>query len=223
MLAKHSQSEGEASNAMAAANKLAEKYRIEIASLELTGDNTSPVEEIIEDTNPIISGGRIRYWKTILLNAIFESQGCDCIFKRNSRSHSGITSYYAFGRPSDIAIARNMFDFAVNQLDYIGKLVCVGKGKVYANSWYNGAVDGISQGLMTGKEKARRDAMQLGMTAALTVVDNRHQESKDATRRAYPRLRTVSIKRNNIAGSAYNDGKKVGSRMNVSGTKLLGG
>lgn len=214
-LAKGNANENEAASAIAAANKLAEQYRIEIASLELAGE--TPVEDIEEAAESILSGGRIRSWKKLLLIAICKSQGCSCYSQRDMRSHHGTTSYYIVGRPSDIELSKKMFTWAMNELEFIGTLVSKGRGKRFANSWYNGAVDAISHGLKEGKEKARQDNCNI---TALTVVDNRSKEaSRWATKKHNLVVKTISRR---LDHNAYNQGYRSGQGMNVNGRSLLG-
>jgi hypothetical protein len=214
-LASNNANENEAAAAMSAANKLAEQYRIEIANLEVSG-NSEPLEDIVDNDNPFISGGRIRNWKTILLDAIVQSQGCVTYLCRFGRGHHGITKYYVVGRSSDIEISRNMFNWALHELEFIGVLCCKGKGKRYANGWYNGAVAAISQGLKEGKEKARENVS----TTALTVVDNRRKESENFMRKTH-NLKTIVKRTSPLSAEGYRDGHAVGSKMNIQGTKSL--
>jgi len=216
-LASNNLNENEAASAIAVATKLAEQYRIEIATLEINGDNTAPAEEVIEDNNPFISGGRIRNWKTILLRAVVKSQGCVHYYRRTGRSHQATTHYYVFGRPSDIAIARNMLVWAIAELEFIGMRICQGKGKRYANAWYNGAVDAISQGLRKGKEKAREGCS----TTALTIVDSRVKKSAATMTQTY-KLVTKKRTSTSLDSKGYDDGYHVGSKMTISGgNKIL--
>ena len=212
-LANNNANENEASAAMAAANKLAEKYRIEIALLEVN-DNSS-TEEVIKAEEAFISGGRIRNWKVILLNSIVKSQGCVCFSTRNGRSHYATTNYYVFGRSSDIEISRTLFTYALNQLEFIGTLACKGKGKRYANSWYIGAVNAISEGLKKGKMEARQNVN----TTALSIVDNRVKESDKVMRASLGKLSTKKLN-SKINSEAYYAGHSVGSRMSLNNNFL---
>lgn len=205
--------ENEAAIAMAMAQKLAEKHRIDIATIELS--NNEPIEIVEKSDMPFIDGSRIREWKTKLLSAIVRSQGCACYFNRIS-GRNGSSTWYVYGRPSDVAIARQMFQWALSELEMIGALFCKGKGKHYANGWYNGAVYAISQGLKLGKEKAREGVN----TTALVVVDNREKESKNIMYQQL-NLSKTKVYNNRFDSKGFNDGCRVGSRMNIGGNNFL--
>jgi hypothetical protein len=214
-LAANNTNLNEANVAMAQAMKLAEKYRIEIAAINLDAE-AETVEAVEKDFSPFISGGRIRNWKIYLLQAIVKAQGCACYSFRNARSHYGETSYYVYGRPTDISIARSMYNWALSELEFIGTLACKGKGKVYANSWYTGAVAGITTALDKGKEAAREGVS----VTALAIVDERVKES-DKVMRAEMKLKNRPFaKSSHIDGEAYCAGRVVGSRMTF-GKNLL--
>jgi hypothetical protein len=207
-LANNNANINEANTAMALACQLAEKHRLDIATIEI---RTGVAEEKpTKDGEAILSGGRIRTWKCILLSTILKNQGCSCYSSRNATSHEGVTSYYAYGRPSDLLIAREMFSWAMTEIEFVGVLFCKGKGKVYANSWYTGAVDGIREALKSGQNKAREGVC----TTALALVDKRASEAR-AAMYAENNLRSKTFSRTSMNASAYNAGREVGSKMNL--------
>jgi len=212
-LSANNSSENEAAIAMAMAQKLAEKHRIDIAMVELS-EKTEPVEAVEKDNDPFIEGSRIREWKTKLLQHIVKSQGCSCYYHR-LHGRDGNSTWYVYGRPSDVAIARQMFKWILAELEMIGPLFCKGKGRRYANGWYNGAVYAIAKGLEFGKEKAREGVN----TTALVVVDQRAKES-EAVMNTKENLSLAKSYNNRFDVRGWNDGHRVGSRMNV-GSNLL--
>ena len=214
-LSKNNANINESNVAMILACQLAEKHRIEIASIEIA---TGKPEEIPEKaTEAFLSGGRIRTWKCLLLTAILKHQGCACFSSRNETSHEGVTSYFAYGRPSDLLIAREMFSWAIIEIEFVGKLLCKGKGKVWANSWYSGAVDGFRASLQAGKEKARENVCN---TTALVLVDKRHAEAR-AVMYAENNLRSKTFHRSSMNAAAYANGHSVGSKMRLNVGKAL--
>lgn len=207
-----SSNENEAAAAMAAAQALMDKYRISVAEVEAaTGEKK---ESIVKDDDPILAGGRIVTWKKTLLSAIVRNNGCHHWFNHTHRD----TKYYICGRESDIQAAKYMFAYALSELARLNQIHCRGKGHVYSDSWYNGAVRGIAEKLNSQRQI---DKIAAPTCSAIVLVSNRADEAKSFLYKTIPGLKTVSYSWNGRGNSdAYNRGRAAGENINLSNKGL---
>ena len=199
----------EASNAMAAAQAMMDKYRISMAELEeKTGEKK---EKPIRDAEPFFEGARITSWRKYLIGYITKFN--DCAYYHSSGYRN--TTYYVFGRESDLATARYMFAFAESEIARLCKLHCKGKGHVYADMWCTGAVAGINEQL-----KAARTVTQAAVTTtAMVLLNERQAESRTAMYEMVPGLRpSTFVSHSRGSADAYNHGKVIGRECINMGT-----
>lgn len=191
----------EAENAIAAAHALMQKHRISVAEIEMaTGIKQ---ENVIIDPNAAYTAGRIPSWKFILFDII--ARHCGCASYKN-RKYREDTTLNLVGRDSDIELAKYLFMYSMNELVRLSDQYCKGKGHIYYDSWFNGAVVGINQKL----EETEQEINKTCTSTAIVLVTNRQQKA-DILMRNKMKMKTEKINNNNIDRTAFYIGKIIGS------------
>lgn len=213
MLASSS-NENEAAVAMAMAQDLMDRHKISVAEL-CVGE----VEEgIVRDAEAVFAGGRIPHWKTYLVQSIAKNNGCSIIkvsHQGHARAGERGSKIEIFGRPTDIAAVRFMLAYSVTQLT---RHAPKGKGHVFSNSWYLGAVQGISQKMADAKKAAYQTASKY----ALVKLDTRDKKVDEFVAENIPNLRKGAAVRSNIDSGAYWEGHTKGKSMDINDKSRIG-
>lgn len=217
-LAANASTEHEASTAAAQAAKIAEKYRIDVATLEGVGEAT---EQASRADDPLFKSRRKSAWK-IQLSLILAKDNnciifCDATYNGNKIQETRIE---IIGKPSDVQVVKYLFAYLTSELTRLSRLKGKGKGKSFSNSYLLGAVTGIRSQLETAKEEVRRGVD----FAALIKINQSAIEAKEEAIRLYPNSRTFTTlgARNYVAfGKGVQDGKNIHLGKNLSAGRLL--
>lgn len=222
-LAKNAATDGEAAAAAAQAAKIAEKYRIEIATLDGIGE----VEErTVKAEDPLFSAMNNIHWKVDLASYICMYNGCKMLiwstYKKDSFGETKrIKEYLLFGKPSDIQVVRYLFAYLSVELIRLSKQVSKGKGKSFSNSYLRGAVQGVKEQLKTAQQEAREGIS----TTALVKIDKRLADAKAEMNRLFSNNKKITSTGVINDANAYNrgmaDGRNVHLGKSLNGGRLL--
>jgi len=214
-LAKSSNA-NEAAAAAAAADKLIAQHRISEAELQAATKVDLP--SAIKDANPLYETARVTAWKTHLAHFLAANYGCKIIndFTYTEESRNRISRYYLIGSKGDTEIVRYMFAWLSNEIERLCKVHCKGKGRVVCASYCDGAVAGIKQQLDESKQQTKQEAIKVGASAALAILDDRLQRANLELRKLYPSAHYVKDKSHRqIDINAFNKGKVDGLNIHL--------
>jgi hypothetical protein len=148
-------SEFEAIAAARALAALLDKHRIAIAELEASGQRL-PEPFAADPDRPLYAFIRSRPWRRELCFALGDHFGVALwrrtrIWKGGDREH-GICMC---GRPSDIELLRDMYEWLCSEIVSLSAEQCAGRGPAYANSWRRGFVHGVHKQLASLRDATR--------------------------------------------------------------------
>ena len=206
-LAKSTTSTHEAKAAMEAATRLAEAHRLSLAEIE---SNKGDAESVGEDSEPLFECGKLFAWQTHMVSGLANAHGC-CAYSVTTMVKGHFRrEVYLFGRPTDMAIVRELWSYVVPALDRAWKR---DKDKDYfinRHSWWFGAADGICDSVEQGKQAARKHAT----STAIVLVDQRHEAALAAMKDAKPKMQFDKKARTVRADpSDYHRGKRAGKQV----------
>lgn len=156
-----SPNENEASNAAAMALKLIEKFGVTDAQLQEIEASDKP---IYTDDDLLLETPTLADWKNILALVVAKKYDCYAIMEE-SLSSTGEQSfkYFVYGEPSDVIIAKQLFNYVYGEIDKLIESVCKYRGELFRDSFAEGAVNGarinieyenfIVNGIVVAKEK----------------------------------------------------------------------
>lgn len=205
----------EAAAAAKAADKLIAQHRISEAELQAATKVDLPAA--IQDGNPFYETARVTAWKRNLSHYLGTHYGCK-IINNPSYSETGhiINKYYLIGNKGDVEIIRYMFAWLSNEIERLCKKHCKGKGRVICASYCDGAVAGINMQLALSKEETKQEAIKVGASSALAILDNRLELANMAMQKMYPNLqmkKASSFRQIDI--NAFNKGKVDGLNIHL--------
>jgi hypothetical protein len=210
--------EGEATNAAAAAQRLIAQHRLDVALLDDATD--SKPEPASGSHEPLERGQKAVHWRGILAEGVAVANGCQVYWNRGN--------LMIVGAPSDVASVRHLYTWLAREIDRLGADAALGRGRSYGRSWRMGCasrvVERIEEAAAAGKAEAKATAIEAG--AALARVDSAIAKV-DARMRATEAWlsRHVKLKRATTApvnGDALRDGRAAGDRIKLSGHTALG-
>lgn len=163
----------EAIAAAAVANKLIDQYRLSQIDLEFTDiENSEPIEE---DFEFVYETGKITQWKVHLAMILAQHYGCYIYNDNTFASGRKQSRLRLVGRRSDMAIHKYMF----NWLQLECKRFCLkeakGFGRVYADSYCKGFVNGIETQLKSSRLEVTKNINQV----SLLKINKRESEAKE--------------------------------------------
>jgi len=213
----------EAANAMAAANRLLDEYRLSEA--DIIGSDSS-LDPIIEDDSYVYETGRISPWKQNLVMTLSSHYGCavfnNCYYPEGRK----VSRYKLLGRKSDIQIVQYMFAYLVLECQRLSDAEVKGQGKVVVFSYCNGFVSGIAEQL----HLSRKEVEKTSTSNAIVKINARVKEADDFMRLAHKNLKTVkSYSHSQHDKNAYYAGQTKGKNIHIGNAiggktvKLLGG
>lgn len=208
-LAANASTEGEAQAAAAQAAKLAEKYRIDVATLP-----GGTVDDARKADDPLYSMGQRKAWQMQLAGTLSRANNCKILYvEKRGANGRAVSTCEIFGTVSDVAIVRHMFAFLVATLTRLAMRY----GRKERNSFLLGAVVGIREQLDTAKEETRRGVE----SAALVRIDAAADRAAAEMHRLHPRTSPVgTVGPSNRAG--YGAGRAAGAGLHL-GKSLAGG
>jgi hypothetical protein len=209
-----SANENEAALAMGFAQELLIKYRLTEA--ELHDSIIINNEPIIKDEEPLFMAGRIPGWKSQLATMLATFNNCRLVkygYSPSADQKRG-TKLIIFGRQTDIDNVRFLLGYAVVTLTNLSVFAIIGGGHSYAQSWFLGAVAGISEKLYEGKKRA-----QVGFSK-FTIIKVEHQldDVDDFISESVGKLRKGTGSNTKINSEAYNQGHKAGKSVDLNST-----
>ena len=203
-----SANEHEAALALAKAEALLEKYRLDMTQIEML---TGQKEEIIEDQDPLIDSNDITLWEAKLAHRIAWLYGCTTIRSGDIMK--------VIGRPSDIIFVRYLVSFITLELFRLSVDVLYKKRKDYKDSWFLGAVDVILKRLQQSKEETQQS---FNNPHAVMTINNRYEEAMKKLNELYPVTFTGGIdKPRKFNSEAYTLGRIAGSKVQLSHKEKL--
>lgn len=149
----------EAANAVAAAQRLMDEYRLSREDIPSTAEE--PIEEL---GTSIYIGRRRNYLKSGLLKGLADLNGC-VAFTQLERS-TGSVSLHLVGRRTDMLVTRYMFDYLMREILRLSKLNVEGRG--HTRTYVNAYRVGCAQGALDRLEKERKETAA-GTQGALVV------------------------------------------------------
>jgi len=232
-LSKNNDSIEEAASALARAQALMTKYRIDQAMVDALDDNIIAKENIIEAVVYGVEGddgsSKIHSWKTDLAEAIADVNGCTTFYT------SG-TNIKVIGRETDVLVVSYLFSYVMDQIERMCKAASKlrretimgwnrSRGRKYANNFKLGAVNTVSERLRAGIKALRTEQYMLAQAStdvtalarldtALATLDARQQQATDEMKRLHPKLRTVTHKYRPDP-SGWKDGCKAGKDIDL--------
>jgi hypothetical protein len=211
----------EAANAAAAANRLIDAYRLSSADLETNEDEIDPMEE---DQDFVYESGRITAWKVSLVNVLASHYGLAIINKPDYSTGRMTSRYRLVGRRNDIAVAKYMFSYLMNECLRLSVSEARGRGRIFAASYYQGFVSGIREQLNASRVEAKKNATE----AAIIKIDSRSKEANDFLNGQYKSLKySKHTSQSQIDCYAYGKGQvagkntHLGQSMNCKSVKML--
>jgi hypothetical protein len=217
--------EGEASNAAAAAQRLIEEHRLDTALLDETPDEPAPADEPIgtERLDPLdASKSKVR-WRGDLASGIARANGC--------RMYWSGPAVRVIGTPSRVAAVRTLYAWLSREVDRLGREAARGQGRAWGNAWRVGCASRLSERLAEAARvgAAEAKAKAIGSGVALVRVESAlarigvagERERVAAWQKAHLKLyagRSTSIG----SGSGYNAGRAAGDRIRLTGHAALG-
>lgn len=148
-LAERTTNEGEAAAAAAAAQKLIERHKLDIAAIDLGEAHEAPVEA---PERAVLDGAEGRKnkcaWRGSLASGVARANAC--------RVYWTGPRLQIVGAPSDVATVRYLYAYLTREIDRLAETKS--GGKAWLHAWRMGAVATVSQRLREAREEARREA-----------------------------------------------------------------
>lgn len=203
----------EAAAAMRAATKLIEEHRLNTVELESESSGDKPIIE----KEPIIEAGKIEKWQKYLVASLATTNGCDALAGRYMTRGYFVQYAILVGRPSDIAIVRELYTYLILELTRLYK-ADQRADYLHRGSWWDGAVFAVHAALESGKREARQGAR----STAIVLVDKRAQDVADLLKKALPKLRTRTVKASPVEALSFHKGSAAGRKAMTArnGTRL---
>ena len=203
----NSSNEAEATLALTKAQEIILLYKLSIAECLAAGQSIPEDEQIVRHGGtPLIATTRIALWQTRLCSVLSNANDCKILLYKG-------TGIVIFGRTSDIENVRTMLSFCIGQL---WKLSPKGKGKVYSDSWYLGAIDTM---------RRRLAEMKVQVTSTATTFGLVKLEERSAKVEAFIqdniKVGKASQSNTQFDGRAYFQGKMDGEKINLTTHKSI--
>lgn len=212
----------EAASAAAMAQKIIDRHKLDVASLE--GDSGAPTEKV-EDTSLDTSTST---WKLRLAGEIARANGCRLYYRPGQ-------SIQLIGRASDAQTVRYLYQWLTKEIDRLTRQATRPisfmsepvSGKTWANNFRLGCVETLGRRLSVEKEETKREAQaeafakegEAGLArinqAIVRVADTAPLEAYAATLK----LRSGSARRSAYDGGAREAGRRAGASISLGGSR----
>ena len=203
---RESTNENEAATALAMAQRVILKYKLDIAECLAAGKEfNNNNEAIIKDGTPLILTKRLAVWQINLGVALANANDCKLLVQ----SGLGLLIY---GRKSDISNVRMMLSFCMQQL---WNLSPKGRGKIYSDSWYLGAIYSIRRKL----EIMRSETLK-GVTTYGLIKLNELPKQVDEFIQSTEKVGKAKKHNNSVDYEGYFHGQEDGHNINFSKGEL---
>jgi hypothetical protein len=205
-LAASTTSEHEAQAALEAATKIAEANRLSMADIK---NEAGVAEPLREDDSPLFSCGKICVWQSQIVAGLAVANGC-CSYTVRRRTKGHFTRFVMlFGRPTDMAIVRELWTYVVPALDRAWNHGRRTRGKMDRHSWWFGASNGVCESLDRGKAAARKNAT----TTSIVWVDQRALAAAQALSQIHPDMPTEKPRKVRANEQDYYHGRRAGREV----------
>lgn len=201
----NSSNENEAAMALAKAQKIILTYKLSIAEC-LAAGNTFTDEQIVRDGVPLIAATKIAQWQKSITYVLAKHNDCKTLLYPS-------IGVVIFGRESDIQNVRQMLNYSIAQL---WNLSPKGKGRIYSDSWYLGAINTISRRL----EDMRREELKAVTTYGLVKLN---EQSAKVETYISENIKTKSATKSSatIDARGYYQGVSDGKKINLHNGNTL--
>jgi hypothetical protein len=200
--------EHEAARAIAAAERLMQKYRL--TQVDLIQTHAVATEVPSEYEHPIELSGRIHRWKSLLFNDLARQYGCS-LYYLTHRPKVGPKriEVKVVGLPSDVAMLKIQYESIKQQINSLTRTNTNGMGIRHADSYRKGIVDSVRRVLRELTNQLKQESS----TTAIVLLDSRLPKAKKARDELHPNLTdrptTFSEPESNAYIQGWTDGDKV--------------
>jgi hypothetical protein len=198
----------EAANAAAIANRLIDEYRLSIADLT---ESSAELDPMIEDSESVYETGRIIPWKSHLVSTLAAHYGCACYNSVTYPQGRKVSHMKLVGRKSDVELARYMIGWLMLECQRLCDMEGRGQGKIFASSYCQGFVAGVSAQLKTSRVEAEKAATG----TAIIKINARTQESLDYMHSQHRLKSAGGASKARIDAGAYSAGREQGARVHL--------
>lgn len=204
----------EASAAAAKAQELIERYRLDLASVQVE-NNEAEVEIIEDDNQPLISSERGITWKRSLAQILARENNCKSWTDKKYIAGKLQTEIRLVGSKTNIEIVRYLFAYIVVEIERLCQKENVGKGKTWSNNFRMGAVFAIREKL-EAKHKEIRKAY--AGSQALVFMQKQELALEDFFKdlEAKLNLKDVKLSLHRYNPDGVNAGYRAGSSINMN-------
>ena len=222
-LAERTNNEGEAAAAAGAAQRLIERHRLDVASLDLSEAHEAPVEAPEQTVLDGAEGRRNKCaWRGSLASGIARANAC--------RVYWTGPRLQIVGAPSDTATVRYLYAYLTREIDRLADTKSGGKAWVHA--WRMGAVATVSQRLREARESVRREARAEAQAsggtggAAIVRVDAALARVDKAESAVEAVMAAMKLRKGKPAAvrawGAYEQGRADGANIRIAAGAALG-
>lgn len=193
-LAEHNPNKAESESAAAKAQSIMDEHNLSIATVNaLTGREQEPIYRF--ESSPLNEGnnGTKSTWKQRLGSALARLNGCEMYLKG--------PNFILVGKPSNVETVRYLYAYCEKQIDALVKANCKGQGRIYANNYRIGCIDGIKSAI-EAERKANFDRLR---KEAVTI------------QRCAPESKELMVLNNAIANIERNDYEAVKTYLKANG------
>jgi hypothetical protein len=219
--------EGEASNAAAAAQRLIEAHRLDTALLDDGGaaETPPPPDEPVSNAHDPLDQLKSRVaWRGALASGIARANGCRIYW------WAGRT-IRVIGAPTRVASVRTLYAWLSREVDRLGGEAARGNGRSYGHAWRVGCAERLAERLRQAARDgaAEAKAKAIGSGVALVRVERAlarvGAETEGARVAAWIQhnLKLTAGRRTSIGStSGYAAGRQAGDRIRLTGHAALG-
>lgn len=211
----------EAETAARLAQRLMSQYQLEMADIEVAGDDTGQ-GEINSFGIDELSGNRIAPWKKDLITAVAKTNGCYSYTNKSyagfsQRNYKTVSTFMLVGLESDVMMVKAFFISLVNTIEGMSKReqpagLERGEGRRWAGSFKLGATRAIINRLFEAVSEVKEEATS---SAAIVKVDNKVKDAHDWVNNNL-KLKKAPVSRIQVNAEAYSAGVAAGNRVGLT-------
>jgi len=203
----------EAATALAKAQELMTRFKVDQATLNNVDETDEPIRDFYESpVNQEDAGKRkLATWKWSLVSTLNRYNGVYAFC-------SG-AKIILVGKTTDVNTVRYLYDYCRREIDRLTTANCKGQGRTYANNFRLGCVDAVKEALKIEQEKLRSEFEKANNERGLVVLDKVLVTAKHAKMFATKKFRLKNGSGSSWAGSASarSAGRAAGSSIYKGG------
>jgi len=210
-----SDNEHEAALAMAQAQRILERFEMELADLRVEVEAEPLGEHEVRTGRPGVR--RMEHWRLQLCSALARANGVSLFY-----SGARIT---LCGRRSDTARVALLYGECSSEIQRLAATHARGRGRSYANAYRMGAVDAVRRAIQAEREALRAEMQGRVSERALVVVDTRRGEASRWMYQQHANLRAGGYSGSIGDASGWSAGRSAGAGVygRASRSRLGGG